>query len=92
MVQVFGHRVGCRVLMIQAEHMGDGRNDQEGIAKRSQGDKANSIRKYIEQFGGNLNAQARLANAPSADERHQSYIRTSQQCTYRCYLLLAPYQ
>src|SRR5258708_37072411 len=74
----------------KTECLGNSRNDMIGIADWSQRDKEDTFGKVILQVSRYLQTQASLSNATDTCEVQQAYLQTSQEGTYRCYLLLAP--
>ena len=72
--------------------LGHGADDESGIANRHQVDEVHAIDEVFDQIGRHLHAQAGLANATGASERHQVRVRPAQQLTQRGTFLFAPDQ
>src|SRR5215831_10127537 len=72
--------------------MSDGWNNQFGIAKRFQGDEADTSREVLLQFCGSLKRQPCLSDTSGACEDQQPYVCTPEQVTGVCYFLLTANQ
>ena len=73
--QVGNQEVGQKLTFSfpKTESVGNGGNDQFGIAERSQGDEADPVGKVFNQLGRRLQTQASFPNAAGSGEGQQTY-------------------
>src|SRR5690348_1788458 len=67
--------------VLESERLGDGGNDQVGIADGSQRDEAHPVGKVSQQVRGDLQRQACFADAAGASEGQQAHLWSAQQTT-----------
>src|SRR5258708_28899539 len=72
--------------------MGNGRNDQLGIADGGERDETDAIGEVVKEIGRYVQGQAGFADAARAREGEQAHLWTPQQVTGSSSLLLAPDQ
>src|SRR6266567_3562998 len=80
---------GSRSALFDAKCLGDGGNNQVGVADGSERDKRDTVSEIVEHVGGDLEGEAGFADTAGAGEGHETHVWASQEGTSCCHLLLA---
>src|SRR5207248_2287859 len=81
---------GPRCSLFEIEGLGDGGDDQGGVAEGGERNEVDAIGKVSEQVGGDLQGQAGFAAAAGAGEGEEADLGATQEGTDSRYLMLAP--
>ena len=77
-------------IFLDAQRLRNRRDDQRGIADGRQRHKKDAVLKIVQQIGGHLERQARLAGSPGPGQGQQAHVGAPQQCADSRHLSFSP--
>src|SRR5262245_4500917 len=75
--------------LLHPERLGNGRDHQRWLGDASQTNEEDAVGEVVEQIGGSLQREPRLARAPGARHGDETNVRTAEELTDVRQLLLA---